>query len=161
MAGNLDTALPLLKQAAGEVQAIKLLFGHPMILVWTAAAHLAVDQVAEAEGYASAALEFARRIGGRADEAWALHALGEIAARREPPETERALEHSSRALALAQELRMAPLEARCHLSLGASRHRALQALEARGELSMAVEMLARMEMRYWLEPAQTLLAAAS
>jgi tetratricopeptide (TPR) repeat protein len=161
MAGDLDAALPLLKQAAGEVQAIKLLFGHPLILVWTAAAHLEVGQVAEAEEYASAALHFARRNGGRADEAWALHALGETAARRKPPESERALEHSGRALVLAQELGMAPLQARCHLSLGALHHRAAQAMEARGELSTAVEMLERMEMRYWLGPAQILLAAAS
>jgi tetratricopeptide (TPR) repeat protein len=161
MAGDLDGALPLLEQAAGEVQGIKLLFGHPLILVWTAAAHLAVDQVAEAEGYASAALQFARQNSGRGDEAWALHALGEIAARREPPETERALEHSSRALALAHELGMAPLQARCHLSLGALRHRVSQNMEARRELSTAIEMLTRMEMRYWLGPAQTLLAAAS
>ena len=82
-----------------------------------------------------------------AAEAWALHALGEIAARREPPETGRALKHSSGALALAQELGMAPLQARCHLSLGGSRHRALQNMEARRELSTAVEMLTRMEMR--------------
>ena len=161
MAGDLDAALPLLRQAAGEVQAIKLLFGHPLILVWTAAAHLEVGQVAEAEEYASAALRFARRNGGRADEAWALHALGEIAARWEPPETARGLEHSSRALALAQELRHGAPPGALPLSLGALRHRAAQAVEARGELSTAVEMLARMEMLYWLGPAQTLLAAAS
>jgi hypothetical protein len=34
-------------------------------------------------------------------------------------------------------------------------------MEARRELSTAVEMLERMEMRYWLGPAQILLAAAS
>jgi hypothetical protein len=112
-------------------------------------------------GYASAALQFARQNSGRADEAWVLHALGETAARREPPETEQALEHSSRALALAQELGIAPLQARCHLSLGALHHWAAQAMEARGELSTAVEMLERMGMRYWLGPAQILLAAAS
>jgi tetratricopeptide (TPR) repeat protein len=159
MAGDLDAALPLLKQAAGDAQAIKLLFGHPLILVWTAAAHLEVGQIAEAHAYASAALQFARRNGGRADEAWALHALAEIAARQMPSEIEQAIEHSTRALALAQELGMAPLQARCHLSLGARRHAAGQSIEARGELSRAVEMLTRMEMWCWLGPAQRLLAA--
>ena len=71
------------------------------------------------------------------------------------------MSNPGRALALAHHVGMAPRQARCHLSLGFLRHRAGPVIEARGELSTAVEMLGRMEMRYWLGPAQTLLAAAS
>jgi hypothetical protein len=72
-----------------------------------------------------------------------------------------AFERSTRALALAQELAMAPLQARCHLSLGVLHHRAGETVEARDELSRAVDMLTRMRMRRWLGTAQVLLAATS
>ena len=56
---------------------------------------------------------------------------------------------------------MAPLEARCHLSLGALHHQAGKTAEARDELSRAVDMLSRMQMRRWLETAQVLLGVSS
>lgn len=56
---------------------------------------------------------------------------------------------------------MAPLQARCHLSLGALHHQAGRTAEARGALARAVEMLQRMQMRYWLPTAEALLAATS
>ena len=160
MMGDLDAALPLLKRAVAEVEAIKLLFGHPMILVWTAAAHREAGQLAEAERYASTALDLSRRDGGRGDEAWALHTLAEIAARQEPPGIELALDRCAHALALAEELGMAPLQARCHLSLGGLRLQAGQTQDARAELSRAVEMLGRMQMWRWFSAAETRLATA-
>ena len=54
---------------------------------------------------------------------------------------------------------MAPLQARCHLSLGSLHHQAGRTEEARRELSRAVDMLGTMRMRHWLEPARALLAA--
>ena len=157
MVGNLDVALRLLREAADEVQTTTLVFGSAMILVWTSAAHLEAGLLEGADHYASAALELSRRQAGRGDEAWALHALAEIAARRNPPESDLAFERFARALALAQELAMAPLQARCHLSLGMLHHQAKRSVEARDELSRAVDMLSRMEMRRWLGTAQVLL----
>ena len=54
----------------------------------------------------------------RGHQAYALRLLGEIAARREPPEVEQAEAHYRQALALAEELGMRPLQAHCHLGLG-------------------------------------------
>ena len=161
MVGNLAVALRLLGDAADEAQMPALVFGSAMVLVWTSAVHREAGLLEQAERCASAALELSRRHGGRGDEAWALHALAEIAARRDPPESALAFERSARALALAQELGMAPLEARCHLSLGMLHHQAGATAEARDELSRAVDMLSRMQMRRWLGPARVLLAATS
>jgi tetratricopeptide (TPR) repeat protein len=161
MVGNLAVALRLLREAADEVQTTTLVFGSAMVLVWTSAVHREADQLEEADRYASAALELSRSQGGRGDEAWALHALAEIAARRDPPESALAFERSARALALAQELGMAPLQARCHLSLGVLHHQAGAMAAARDALTPAVDMLSRMQMRRWLGTAQALLATSS
>jgi hypothetical protein len=56
---------------------------------------------------------------------------------------------------------MAPLQARCHLSLGALHQQAGETTEARAELSRAVDVLSRMQMRRWLGTAQVLLGGAS
>ena len=157
MIGDLDAGLQLLTRAVTEVEAVKVLFGHPMILVWTAGALREAGRLSEAEQYASTSLDLSRRQGGHGDEAWALHALAEIATRHELPEL--ALGRCAQALALAEELGMAPLQARCHLSLGRLRFQAGQAVDARKDLSRAVDMLGRMQMRHWLSAAETLLAS--
>ncbi len=78
--------------------------------------------------------------------------------RKTPAEPEQAIDRFVEALALAEALGMAPLQARCHLSLGVLHDQAGQADEARSELSQAIEMLKRMQMGYWLGGAERLLA---
>ena len=160
MIGNLDAGLALLTRAVTEVKAVKVFFGHPIILIWTAGALREAGRLAEAEQHASTALDLSRRQGGHGDEAWALHTLAEIATRQEPPGIALALESCTRALGLAEELGMAPLQARCHLSLGRLHLQSGEAGDARVELSRAVEMLGRMQMWHWLGAAETLLANA-
>jgi tetratricopeptide (TPR) repeat protein len=160
MSGRADEALPLLEQAEAEARAIKQVFGYPLILIQTGAAHLEAGKLAEASRYGAAALELARRHGGRGDEAWTLHLLGQIADRKDPPEHREALEQLTEALTLADELGMAPLAARCRLSLSALHHQAGHADDARREPSRAADMLGRMQMRYWLPAAEMLLAVA-
>jgi DNA-binding SARP family transcriptional activator len=157
MSGSRDAALPLLEQSVAEAQAVKQLFGYPMILLQTAAVQLDAGRLVEADEYASEALELTRRHGGRGDEAWALHLLGEVAARQEPPQSKQALERYGQSLVFAAELGMAPLQARCHLSLGALHRQAGRGEEARRELSHAGAMLGRMQMPHWLRTAETLL----
>ena len=54
---------------------------------------------------------------------------------------------------------MAPLQARCHLSLGDLHQRDGHVEEARDELTRAVTMLEAMQMSYWRRLADALLAS--
>jgi len=160
MGGRPDAALPLLEQAAAEGQAIKLVYGHPEALIHTGEAHFAAGRLDEARRYTGQALEHATRQGARGDEAHARHLLGEIASGGEPPEDERALEEYTAALILAEELGMAPLQARCHLGLGGAHQRLGQNEKARSELAQAGTMLRAMQMRHWLQRSEALMGSA-
>jgi len=96
----------------------------------------------------------------RGNEAYALRLLGEIAARREPPERERAEAHYRQAHALAEELGMRPLMAHCHLGLGKLYGKSGRRAEARAELSVAVDLYRAMEMTFWLPQTEAALAQA-
>jgi hypothetical protein len=72
----------------------------------------------EAHALAERMLAFTREHQERGNQAYALRLLGDIAARREPPEAEQAEAHYQQALALADELGIRPLIAHCHLGLG-------------------------------------------
>ena len=63
----------------------------------------------EAHALAERALTLAREYQERGHQAYALRLLGEIAAHRDPPESELAEAHYRQALALAEELGMRPL----------------------------------------------------
>ena len=72
----------------------------------------------EAHALAERALALARTHQERGHQAYALRLLGDIAARREPPESASAEAHYRQALTLAEELGMRPLQAHCHRGLG-------------------------------------------
>ena len=88
----------------------------PLFLTYLGEAYGLADRLEDALEVAGRALTLARERGHRPYEAWALRLLGEIAARRDPPE--HADGHYRDALALAEELGMRPLVAHCHLGLG-------------------------------------------
>jgi tetratricopeptide (TPR) repeat protein len=94
----------------------------------------------------------------RGHQAYALRLLGNIAARREPPEAAQAEAHYRQALALAEELGMRPLQAHCHLSLGTLYVKTGQRKQARTELSTAIELYRDMDMTFWLPQAEAALA---
>ena len=112
----------------------------------------------EAHALAERALALARAHQERGHQAYALRLLGEIAARREPPESDQAGDHYRQALALAEELGMRPLVAHCHLGLGKLYAKLGRRAEARAELSAAVELYRAMEMTFWLPQAEAALA---
>ena len=60
--------------------------------------------------------------------------------------------------ALAEELGLRPLQARCHRGLGTRYATFRQREQARVELSTAVEMYRGMEMTFWLSEAEAALA---
>ena len=104
----------------------------------------------EAQALAERALTLARERQERGNEAYALRLLGEIAARRDPPESGQAEAHYHQALALAEELGMRPLQAHCHRGLGKLYAMIGQREQARTELAAAIEMYRDMEMTFWL-----------
>jgi tetratricopeptide (TPR) repeat protein len=94
----------------------------------------------------------------RGHQAYALRLLGEIAARREPPERAQVGDYFGQALALAEELGMRPLVANCHLGLGTLYAKIGRRAEAHAELSAAIELYRAMDMTFWLPQAEAALA---
>ena len=83
--------------------------------------------------------------------------LGDIAARRNPPEVELAEAHYQQALALAGELGMCPLQAHCHRGLGTLYAKNGHREQARAELSIAIGLYKAMDMTFWLPEAEAAL----
>jgi class 3 adenylate cyclase/tetratricopeptide (TPR) repeat protein len=121
-------------------------------------AYLLAGRLAEAHTYAVQAVEASQTRQARGNEAWTLRLLGEIAARRNPPEVGPAEDHYRQALALAQELGMRPLRAQCHRGLGSLYATIGQHEQARAELSAAIALYRAMEMTFWLPQAEAALA---
>jgi len=63
-------------------------------------------------------------------------------------------------MALAEELRMCPLVAHCHLGLGTLSRQIGKPEQARSELLSAIKLLRAMEMTFWLNWAEAELAQA-
>ena len=124
----------------------------PLFLVYLGEAYVLVDRIADALELAERAVTFARDRGYRGYEAWALRLLGEVTARRDPPE--HAEGHYREALVLAEELGMRPLVAHCHLGLGKLSRRTGQREQAQAYLTTATTMYREMDMRFWLEQAE-------
>jgi predicted protein tyrosine phosphatase len=95
----------------------------------------------------------------RGNQSYALRLLGDIAARREPPESALAEAHYQQALALAEELDMRLLVAHCHLGLGMLSLKTGRGEQARAELSAAIALYRPMDMIFWLPQAEATLAA--
>jgi hypothetical protein len=101
-------------------------------------------------------LEISRERKQQGAQAWTLCQLGELHARCDPPEVERA-EGCSRE-ALAEELGMRPLQAHCHSWLGMLYGEIGRQDEACTELQTAIELYRAMEMTFWLPQAEATLA---
>jgi tetratricopeptide (TPR) repeat protein len=104
------------------------------------------------------ALEVTRTQKQQGYQAYALRLLGEIAARREPPEVELAEDYYRQALALAEAIGMRPLVAHCHRGLGTLYAAMGRRAEARAELNTAIDLYSAMEMTLWLPEAKAALA---
>ena len=115
----------------------------------------------EAYALAERALALARAHQERGNQAYALRLLGDITARREPPESESAETHYRQALVLAEELGMRPLQAHCHLGLGTLYVQTGRPEPALAALSAAIALYRAMDMTFWLPRAEAVLAQVS
>jgi tetratricopeptide (TPR) repeat protein len=112
----------------------------------------------KAHALAERTLALAHEHQERGNQAYALHLLGDIAARHEPPEVEPAEAHYQQALALAEELGMRPLQAHCHRGLGLLYTKTGQQEQARTALATAMAMYQSMDMTFWVPQTEAALA---
>ncbi len=150
-AGRISEALPLLDQAVEQTP------GRGSCSWWMTnlgEAHWLAGRSEDATAPARRALEAAREMKERGNEAYALHLLGEIAAHGDPPAAGSAGAHYRQALALADELGMRPLVAHCHLGLGSLHRHTGDWEQAQKHLSTATTMFREMDMQFWLEKAE-------
>jgi len=96
----------------------------------------------------------ARQRGERGHEAWALRLLGEIALHGDHPDVETAEGHYRKAMALAEELGMRPLQAHCHFGLSKLYRRTGHGVKAKEHLTTAATMYREMDMSFWLAQAE-------
>jgi tetratricopeptide (TPR) repeat protein len=117
LSGHVDEGQALLERALERARALPFLFGHSQWVAWLAHTHLLAGRVDEARRLAEDSLTLSRRRGERGYEAWTLHVLGEVEARR-GPDAPAARAFHRQSLALADELGMRPLADRCRAALG-------------------------------------------
>jgi tetratricopeptide (TPR) repeat protein len=158
LGGRAADAVPLLMQAMEQATAVER--GAPQVRcsLSLGQAQILAGRLEEAHALAERALALAREHHERGNEAYALHLLGAIAARRQPPEAAQAEAHYRQALALAEELSMRPLLAHCHRGLGTLYAAIGQREQARAELSVAVDLYQAMAMTFWLPETEAALA---
>jgi class 3 adenylate cyclase/tetratricopeptide (TPR) repeat protein len=122
------------------------------------AVYLLAGRVDEAWQHACQALDLARQLKARGDEAHALFQLGAVHAQADPPEVAQGEAQYQAALALAEALGMCPLQAHCHHGIGTLYAKVGRQEQARAELSAAIELYRAMDMTFWLPEAKATLA---
>jgi DNA-binding NtrC family response regulator/tetratricopeptide (TPR) repeat protein len=158
LSGRVAEAVPLLEQALGPN--VPITGADALCMAYLSEAYLLVGRREEAIQFAGRALALSSERNLRGQQAWVLRLLGEIAAQHDPPEVAPAEDYYRQALALAEELGMLPLIARCHLGLGTLYTKIGHQEPARAELSIAIELYRAMEMTFWLPQAEAALERA-
>ena len=156
--GRIADALPYLQQGVGDSASVGRVAFLSLSMVWLSEGYLLSGRTIEAHDAAKKALELAQTHKERGHEAGALKVLGDIAAHENPGGHESEVFYQ-RALRLACELGMRPLEAHCNFSLGKLYLKA-QSKAAPHELAKASVLYSDMNMRFWLAEAEKALAEA-
>ena len=118
VSGRVDDAVAVLERAWKFAESKSVLAFAPRVLAFLGDAYGRAGRTDEAAATGQWALQLARQLGQRGDEAWALHLLGSIHGYGAGANANQARDSHEEALGLAQELGMRPLEAQCHFALG-------------------------------------------
>jgi class 3 adenylate cyclase/tetratricopeptide (TPR) repeat protein len=151
LTGRTTEALDLAGRGVGQARSMQRFGRLSLITTHLGEVHLLAGQPAAAEAEGKRALELAEGHRERGNVVYALRLLGLAAAEKQPPDLPRARAHHAEALALAGELGMRPLAARCHLGLARLARRAGDGAGADKHLAEARALLEEMAMTFWLE----------
>jgi tetratricopeptide (TPR) repeat protein len=157
LAGRVADAVSLLAEAMQQSAAAKRVNDETLCSLSLGEAQTLAGRLEEAHTLAERALTLARGHQHHGHQAYTLHLLGEIAARRAPPQIELAEAHYHQALTLADELGMRPLMAHCHCRLGMLYATIGRREQARAELSVAIALYRAMDMTFWSPQAEAAL----
>jgi len=160
LAKRFDEATHLMERAEEETGRIGRKAGQALRVAWHGFANLLAGRIEEATDKAERAVQLAGEQNERGHQAWALLLMGDIAAGKAKVGTEKALEYYNLSLALANELKMNPLQAHAHLGLGNVYLKAQEIEHARMEWSEAAKLYESMNMTYWLKLTNNRLARA-
>jgi tetratricopeptide (TPR) repeat protein len=152
--GRVDEALPLLEQAVERARAMKLKANQALRLARLAEAHVKAGRPDGAFPLAAQGLDFAQEHRERGHEAYALRLLASIEIEREAPNLDRAEENYQKALALANQLGMRPLQAHCHVGLGGLYRRQGDSDAALAAVAAARDLFRAMGMTFWLHDSE-------
>jgi tetratricopeptide (TPR) repeat protein len=158
LCGHVTDAVPLLTRAMEQATLRETVPYQGLCSLPLGEAQMLAGRLEEAQARAERALTLARGHQESGNQAYALRLRGDIATRRDPPESAQAEAHYQQALALAEELGMRPLQAHCHQGLGMLYAKLGQQEQARTELATAVEMYRGMDMTFWLPQTEAALA---
>jgi class 3 adenylate cyclase/tetratricopeptide (TPR) repeat protein len=148
--GRVGEALPLLQEAVRRADAMKLRANHSLRLARLSEAHLAAGRPESAYPIAAQALDLAQEHRERGHEAHVFRLLAAIEREREAPALDRAEESYRKALALAEQLGMRPLQGHCHHGLGRLHQRRGDAKAAAAAVAAARDLFCAMDMTFWL-----------
>jgi class 3 adenylate cyclase/tetratricopeptide (TPR) repeat protein len=154
-AGRLAEGLALLEEVVKDTFQRGALNQHRTLAGRISAVYLLAGRLAEARQHALQALDSARQQKARGQEAATLFTLGNVLADPSSPNVQEAEKAYREALALAEPRGMRPLIAHCHLGLGKLYRRTGKGDEAGEHLTTATAMYREMDMRFWLEQAET------
>ncbi len=145
--GRVGEAMPLLELTNERVR-------NAWMRVQLAQGYLLVGKLQEATSLANQVLESSQTQGYRGHTALSLYVLGESILHADTQDAAKAEDHYVHAMALANELRMRPLVAHCHVGLGKLYRRTGNLEKAKAHLTNGVAMMREMEMGLWLERAE-------
>ena len=155
--GRVKDALPLLEQAVEHATAMRRMVEYSQWIFWLGQALLLDGNLDRAVEFARRALELSLTYKERGHQAWTLRLLGDICVERGDGTFDEAARHYRQCMALAQELGMRPLQARCHLSFGVLHGRVGRREDSHAALSAALELTRAMEMSFWCERVESAL----
>jgi tetratricopeptide (TPR) repeat protein len=149
--GRTETGVAMVERAVVQAEHMGRLGRLSLIITHLGEAYFFAGRLGDATAQAKRALALALDLSERGNQVYAERLLGLVAAEEDPPRVEAARQHLTSALALAEELGMRPLVARCHLALGRLAARLGDAVLARRHFDTASPLLESMQMRYWLD----------
>jgi class 3 adenylate cyclase/tetratricopeptide (TPR) repeat protein len=151
--GRVEQGVSWLQQALAGYASAGIGYLRSMSMVQLGEAHFLAGRAVEAWDFGTRAVVLAREREERGHEAWAHRLLGEMASHRDHLDVAAAEVHYAASTALALELGMRPLVARCRFSLGQLYGRAGDR-RATEHLTSAISLFQEMGMRFWFDKAE-------